>query len=363
MEGEKILVHLENLVKLCPVSDDQDSVLDALKYCKAIIEKTGAFSEISIHNFGGVYSLTASTKPGQHSKVLLQAHIDVVPFPPTLRYQTKENFVYGRGVFDMLFAPACYLAFIEEQTDKLSNLDFSIMLTGDEELGGINGVNALLINGYTADVCILPDAGYGFGDLNVSAKGVYQFNLIADGKAHHGSRPWEGDGAANKLVLMLNELINNFDHSNHENSTITVARLFAGDADNKGPSRAKARIDIRYKDKIELQKIQQIVDETTATYGGFIDNVHIGDDYQLDINNQYVQDFVKLYEKHLTHTVNIIKSPGSSDARYFDAHNIPVIELRPDGDGAHSDEERLNIDSLVQFYNLLSEYILETAKI
>ena len=41
------------------------------------------------------------------------------------------------------------------------------MLTGDEELGGFNGVGYLVEEGYLAEVCILPDAGEGFGDLSI----------------------------------------------------------------------------------------------------------------------------------------------------------------------------------------------------
>lgn len=363
MINKRILVHLENLVALCPASDDQEMVQKALRYCASILRSTGSFKEINFYNFNSINSLTAYTRVPNKSKVLLQAHIDVVASSESLVYEVRDGWAYGRGVFDMLFAPACYLAFIEENMNVLHQLDMGIMLTGDEEIGGENGVNALLLNDHTAEVCILPDAGYGFGDLNVSAKGVYQFDLIANGKAHHGSRPWEGDGACNKLVLMLSELMTSFDHSDKDNSTITIARLNAGDADNKGPSTAKARIDIRYKDKVELQLIQSEVERIITKFNSTLDNIHIADDYTLDLDNQNIQNFIALYEKHLGKKVSIIKSPGSSDARHFDAHSIPVIELRPDGFGAHSDDERINIDSLRRFYDLLSEYILETARI
>lgn len=37
--------------------------------------------------------------------------------------------------------------------------------------------------------------------------------------------------------------------------------------------------------------------------------------------------------------------------------------IRPDGGGAHSDEESLDLASLAKFYALLEEFILKTAKI
>ena len=106
----------------------------------------------------------------------------------------------------------------------------------------------------------MPDAGNGFGDLNIAAKGIYNFDLVVHGKAHHGSRPWEGDGAANKLVFLLSELINYISSQDHEASTITVTKLSGGDADNRGPSEAGAHIDIRFATKEDLVRIKTFLD-------------------------------------------------------------------------------------------------------
>ena len=72
---------------------------------------------------------------------------------------------------------------------------------------------------------------------------------------------------------------------------------------------------------------------------------------------------MKLYERHLGVKVNLSKAHGGSDARFFSIKGIPVIMLRPDGTGAHSDNETLSLDSLDRFYALFEEFILKTAKI
>ena len=56
-----------------------------------------------------------------------------------------------------------------------------------------------------------------------------------------------------------------------------------------------------------------------------------------------------------------MKAPGSSDARFFSAHNIPVIMLRPTGHGAHGDNEWISIAETEQFYQILTSYILKEA--
>ncbi|MEI9914160.1 MAG: M20/M25/M40 family metallo-hydrolase [Candidatus Saccharibacteria bacterium] len=58
--------------------------------------------------------------------------------------------------------------------------------------------------------------------------------------------------------------------------------------------------------------------------------------------------------------VKLTRAHGSSDARFFAARGMPVIMLRPDGDGAHGDNEWISSDSIQKFYELLKAYILNT---
>jgi succinyl-diaminopimelate desuccinylase len=361
---ERILDHLKNLVSFYPKSQSQGAVLRALNYCKDALTSAGSFSDAKLHHHEGFYSLTASTQSTKQPKLLLEAHIDVVPTSraPVLKHDPDTRTLTGRGVYDMLFATACYLAFIEEHQADLPQLDMGLMITGDEELGGFQGVEYLLGQGYGCEVCFLPDAGNGFGDLSTSAKGVYNFDLVARGRAHHGSRPWEGDGAANKLVHMLHQLLHAFDDSDHDNSTMTVTGLKCGQATNQAPSQATAHLDIRYKDAADYQRIKKLVARLCAEFDAETKNVMTADNLALDTDNLHLQDFIKLYEKHTAHPITLSKAHGGSDARFFAAKGIPVIMLRPDGSGAHADEETLFLESLLRFYLLLEEYVVKTAK-
>lgn len=362
MSTEKLLMHLENLVGFNPKTHDQIAVKKLLDYCTEVIEKSGHFLDIQRHTEKGFHSLTASTRGTKTPTVLLQAHIDVVPAPESLQYRVIGDEIVGRGVYDMLFAAAFYLTFIEEHKDELNKYDIGIMLTGDEEIGGFNGVEFLLNTGYGAEVCVLPDAGMGDGDLTIAAKGVYGFDLIAHGIAHHSARPWEGDGAGNKLIHMLHEVIGEFDMSERSNSTVTISRLSGGDADNKGPSEVAAHVDIRYKDQSDLKRIRDVVDEICKNYGGSIDKIDYGADYQTG-TNKYTDELAKIYKKHSGKEMTYSKAHGSSDARFFSERGIPVIMMRPMGKGAHSDYESISISSLGKFYILLEEFTLKTAKI
>lgn len=350
--------YLQKLVSFYPVSSDQQAVLQLLQYAEARFKHAGMHTEMLTYN--GVHNLYASSTGKKHTKVLLQAHVDVVP-GENQPFKETEDSIEGRGSFDMLFAAAAYLQLVGDLADKLSGLDIGIYLSGDEELSGEHGVKAFLEDGYAADVCILPDAGDGYGTLSIGAKGIHELKVRIHGKAHHGSRPWEGDGAAAKLVHFLADAEKIFDASSRDNSTMTISTINAGDVGNRGPACADANLDIRYKDKADLARIRAELDRLLARYTGEVLESLDGDDYQLDMTQPPVKTFIDMYEKQVGAPVQLFTAPGSSDARFFTKYGTPVIMWRPDGGGAHGDSEWVSRESMHMFYNLLKEYVLAVA--
>lgn len=350
--------YIKKLVNFYPVSSSQSSVRELLEYAKSIFDEVGLYTHL--YEEQGVYNLFAAPRETKHVKVLLQSHVDVVPADDQ-PFSVADGRYYGRGTFDMLFATASYLKFVVNNKDVLQNIDFGIFLSGDEEVSGAHGVKHFLDEGYTADICILPDAGTKLGVLNIAAKGIWNISVKISGQAHHGSRPWEGDGAAIKLAHFLVEAEELFDSSDRENTTMTVAMINGGKADNQGPKEVSATLDIRYKDKDDLTRVQNNIDELLRKYDGEIASVLQGDDYQLDMARPLVKSFVELYETHMNSEIKTMKAPGSSDARFFSAKSIPVIMLRPEGHGAHGDNEWVSIEETDRFYQLLSDYILREA--
>lgn len=356
---ESIEVRLKELMEFYPATEKQQNVKKLLDFVAGQLEQLGF--RVTPFEYDGFYSLYAHPQGKKKSQLLLQAHIDVVP-AKSQPFRADNEKIYGRGSYDMLFGAACYLELLHELKDKIEHADIGIMLCGDEEYGGFNGVMPFLEEDYAADLCILPDAGEGFGSLNIAAKGIYTMRVRVHGKAHHGSRPWEGDGAAGKMVQFLSKLHPVFDAADRHNSTMTIARLSAGDSENKGPATADCTLDIRYKDKADLTRIQQELNRLLVEFDVEVLEVKDGDNYQLDLENSYVKSFLALYEKHAGKSIELTKAHGSSDARFFAARDIPVIMLRPDGGGAHGDDEWISKPSLEKFYKLLKEYILTTAK-
>lgn len=360
MHDQSMIDELHTLMNFFPVSSDQAAVSSLLDYVQSRLHQHGLHVERIEH--GGVSSLYASTRGQKHTKVMLQAHVDVVPGGQM--FQRDDDKLYGRGCYDMLFGVASFLQLVD-QLDGPASYDLSILFTGDEEVGGINGVGAILdIQQYTCDVCILPDAGEGLGTMSVAAKGLLNLQVKANGASHHGSRPWEGDNAAHKLLVFLSQLQTAFDDSSYDNSTFTISQLQAGnEALNQGPGEALAGIDIRYTDKAESRRIRQALTAYAAQYDIEILSEMSGASFTLDTDAPIVKHFIALYEEEIGDKITLVKAHGSSDARFFDEKGMPVIMLRPDGGNAHGDSEWLSISSWQRFQKLLERYVIETAKI
>lgn len=349
--------YLETLVSFHPVSQDQKSVLRLLEYVGNHLKKRGFKTQILTYN--GIVNLYASPSGKKHSKVLLQAHVDVVPGGEPFR--VEGDICYGRGTYDMLFATAAYMKLADELYEQDIECDIAFMFSGDEELGGSNGVQTFLEDGFTADVCILPDAGEEWGSLSVAAKGIYRPTISISGQSHHGAHPWDGDGAAIKLAHFVVDIEKLFDTSDRFNSTMTVSMIRAGLTANQAPSEAEVTLDIRYKDQADFVRIISGMEQSLKKYDGEIVSVLAGNDYQLDPDVPLIKTFIELYEKHAGQPVRMTRAHGSSDARFFSAHNISVIMLQPSGGNHHGDKEWMSLPHFLKFYDLLKEYVITTS--
>src|SRR5438876_614410 len=148
---------LADLIAFPTVSGNLAASHEALDYIEHSLAQHGL--HIQRHSWNGYPSLVATTQHTKNPRVLLAAHLDVVPAPPELFKLTKRGGkFYGRGTCDMKFAIAAYLQLIDDLSEDLNAYDLGIMITADEEIGGKDGVKALLEKGgYRADVCVLPD--------------------------------------------------------------------------------------------------------------------------------------------------------------------------------------------------------------
>lgn len=319
--------------------------------------------KVKKYHSNGYPSLVATTQVSSHPKVLLQGHVDVVPANNQLfSLVDSKSKLAGRGVYDMKFAVACYLQLAKELKDSLNTYDFGIMLTSDEEIGGENGVGYLLEQGFSAEVCFLPDGGDNW-KLESECNGVWLLDIVANGKTAHGSRPWEGDNAIDKLIDTLSEIKRVFPMDQSDKNTITISKLQGGTAINQVPAEAKCTIDMRFTDQASYTKKRIQIESIIQKKGLTVETRARLDSISLDVNETHIKDFINIASKVYGKSIEFGRSYGASDAHYFSSKGIPTILIRPNGGGAHSDEEWIEKDGLNTYFEVVKAYVKEAAKI
>lgn len=350
---------LEKLVSFDTLSWKYEEVNELLEYCSDYLSKRGMY--IEKFNFNGYKSLVATTQKTKTPKLLLQSHVDVVPGSDgNLKMKDKNGVLVGRGVYDMKFATAIFLKLLDEI--NIQDFDFGIMLTSDEEIGGENGVKALLENGFGAEVCVLPDAGDNWC-IETSHKGSWIIKVTSTGISSHASRPWEGSSAISNLINALKDIDKLFKKAASDKDTVNINKIIGGSDSNQVADWAEALVNIRFISKEAFKTIENKVAEIIKEHDLSYETLRKVDINFTDVSNKYVKDFIEIAEKHSEQKINGIRSLGTSDLRYFAKHRIPTIMIRPVGGGAHSDEEWINKKSFEDYYQVVAEYVKKVAKI
>jgi succinyl-diaminopimelate desuccinylase len=315
--------------------------------------------------FGGHPSLVAFPK-NKSTKIILAAHLDVVAAPLELfRLKIKKGKIFGRGVLDMKFAIACYLRLIEELKNNLGKLNFAIMITSDEEIGGFWGTKKLVEKGLKGKVVFLPDGGYNW-KVERQAKGTWFLRIDCQGKSAHGSRPWQGAASNERLIEFLQALKKFFPSepckiANHWHRTLNIGVIKGGDVINQVSNFSQAFLDIRFLTEKEREKIKEYLIRLQKQFHFIkVKELILARPYELDLRNQYVKIFLQILEKEFKRKPEFSLSHGSSDARFFWEKKIPVILVAPKGGGHHSEKEWLDVKDLERYYFLLKKFILES---
>jgi len=333
---------------------------DAIDACFAYIQTLLAPYPLIVHRYkhNGHVSMIWSTKPDKHAHIILQAHCDVVPAPKHLFVMKKYNSkLFGRGVSDMKFAIALYIAILKHIFESKKPIpSLSLMITSDEEIGGTDGVGYLVNSlGYTGDVVLLPDGG-DIWHMVEESKGVIHLHVHTKGKTAHASKPWKGTNAIDSMINHLKTLHTLFPASsaNHWNTTINIGRINGGTQINQVPDTCDAYLDIRYP---HTENKKEIMKRISDIFGkNHVTEITHAKPFHCDKNNRYVN----IWKYCLTHygkKSRWIKEHGASDGRYFSEKNIPVIITKPTGGDIHSDHEWMDCDELERYADIVQKFI------
>ena len=346
---QEVIDLTKDLIRFKSTHSRPDEIVKCAAFIEAYLQKHAVTYKRLDHN--GSPSILVTRSDG-YAPVLLMSHIDVVEGPEELfEPRVSKGNLYGRGSIDDKYAVALSLVLLTKFLPHIQNQDvlpFGVLITGDEEIGGANGARKALAE-LKAEFCIALDGG-SLGKIVVKEKGILRLKLITRGKSAHGSRPWLGENAVDKLIADYHVLKTHFQKSapDHWHRTLNLGRIQAGNSINQVPDYAEAIFDIRY---TESDDMDALVDKIRSSIQGELvvlkkDPLFIGGqspylDLLLDITGDAVTGF-----EH-----------GASDARFLCEHDIAGIVWGPDGDQSqHTSDEHVNISSLLELYRLLEAF-------
>ncbi len=361
MLSKKGLTLLADLISQKTIDGNKTAQKDALQI---IANYLGSDFTCQTFSSNGYDSAIYLPKNGGQIDVLLSAHIDVVPaVDPLFTVKKREGRFSGRGVFDMKGPLVAMIEALHVFSKKQTNTHIGLLVTSDEEKGGVHGTRYFLENfSYKPKVVIVPDGGNNF-DIAIEEKGVLNIELIAEGVNAHTGRPWEGINATHQLIETINQIIQLYPvgkKRDWQTTASVVAFESEYKANNIVPAYAKAKINFRYikKDSPEsiLKAVRKISKSLNVT--GHVSGTAIA----VSPTAKPIRVFRDCVKKETGKLPKCIPYPSTCDARYFSDRSILPIITRPPGGGAHQDDEWISVDGINQFIRILVDFFEQSSR-
>ena len=325
-------------------------------------------------------NLLARIGSGQ-PELALGLHLDTVP--PGDGWDTdpftvieKDGELFGRGVLDNLGPLASSMIgmkVLKEIGAPLKGTLTIVALAGEEFHEADEpdpGFEFMIKGGYLKpDFAIIPDIGENMERIDVAEKGRMLLSITTHGKQSHGSTPELGINAANMMARCLAAVEDlGLPHEVHPilgGPSKNLGVLKSGSAANIVPSVAKAEVDVRFvhgqtpdgiRDLVDATCVEAITsyaaDDSTARVEVVIDSYSVP--HEVDPNN----DLVKAIQANGPAVLGFKPEPfgigGGTFAKSFNLAGITAVGFGPgDDDQFHVPNERIKVDELFQFAQLL----------
>lgn len=368
---QKLEETLARYVAMPTVTNNIEACSDAIKVLAAEFGALG----MTTHTDGPIHPwLITTSRPeamlAKQVKVLFVIHFDVVPFENDAQamLQSGHGKLFGRGVYDMKFAAACVkeMAASLAKNSAITDYDFGVLITTDEEKGGYNGAAEFLKQGWRCDIGVIPDGGDNW-TIERRAKGLHYINLVAYGRTAHSARPWLGDNPIKKLTPALNEIIKKFANEDPHAAIVSVNSLTTSnshfDLSTQIPGWAKAGISIRAFSVEEAVRAAHIIEELAKKHKVAAQTALNEPPVHLVESDPLVQMFIKTANAVHGSEVSFSDALAASDARHFALYDIPTVQMYPTGGDHHGPHEWIARDDLYTYFKLCEQFCLAAAQL
>ena len=354
--------------------------IDSGSLCSAGVRKIVAyfqerFSKLAWHTRvldladGDVPCLEAANidplAPDAEFDFLFLGHMDTVFLEGTVQqrpFTIDGANARGPGVCDMKGGLVAMLHVMETlQHYKITdNLSLCAGFNSDEEIGSHASRSWMEeLASKSKRVFIFEPCRIG-GQRVLQRKGAGWYDVICHGKAAHaGVEPEKG---ANAVVELAHHIVDIAGFGNSQlGTTVNVNIANGGTKGNVIPDYAKARVDMRFAEADEVQRVEDCFRQISQTT--HVDGVRTEVDGEINRppmvpseKTRQLWDRIAKIGTDLGQDMKLIATGGGSDGNFTSALGIPTIDgMGPRGGRAHSEDEFLDLESITPTVQLVSE--------
>lgn len=363
--------HTYNLKNLDVAVDQLQEMFSELEpdeinqYELSPIDSINTNGEITQLNHGKVLRLRK--RQNAETKILLCGHYDTV-YPKDHDFQNvtiNENKMMGPGVLDMKggLMTMLYALLAYENSDIKSKIGWEVLIVSDEEVGSIASSSYLGTSARNNDFGLLYEPALPDGSIVKSRKGVGSYTMVFRGVSAHAGRCFnDGLNAFYGVSDFINWSKNMMEIN--KDLIINLGKVEGGGPNNVVPDLAIARFNARVstkKQRTEFEHQLEIFNRRmrkkypgTELHGKFTSPPK---PYSTKAK-QIVDGLQKCAKQLNMPKIKLVATGGASDGNKLNGFGLPNIDsLGPIGDGMHSRDEYVLIDSIKQRTKLSALYL------
>ncbi len=359
----------QDLMRFRSETGNIEQTTQLMTYIKNIMTLIGAKVDIFAPK-GVAPVIFIRNKATLNFDTLVLGHVDVVPasekmFSPLI----KEGKLYGRGSLDMKSFAAVALHSMQYVIENKLPLNFGIILSSDEEKGS-KGTHAFLkkYDKIKAEIVLDNDVGGDIKKIIAKCKNPVFVKLQAQGQEAHGSRPWDGIDANEKMLEVLSKIRQiypaySLDGKKPRNTwvdTLHFATISGGKVSNIIADSCEVLCDFRLTENSTLEDLKKNLDKCMIK-GVSYEIVSSSIPVVMDEKNPAILAYKKLAEQILGQKIKFEYEGGATDAREFAARGSIVIMHSGTGDGMHASGEYVEIDSVEKLSEIQIAFLSKLA--
>lgn len=363
---------------LAPTTEDLETMvgMESPTTAKPLIDALGVWVTAQLDALGLSVERFAEAEAGDHwlcrsgasqGGILLLHHLDTVYPAGTLAttpWRIEAGRAFGPGVLDMKGGIAVTLAALRGLRAHRVEPSRPVLclLTSDEETGSRSSRPLIEALARSAELVLCLEPALPDGGLKTRRKGTGIFHVETFGRAAHaGNNPEAGVHAIEEMAYQIPAI-----HalaSPSAGTTVSVGVIRGGTRTNVIPANCLAKIDVRVADPRERPRVDAGLAALRPTVEGA----------RIEVRGSWNRPpmprtpaIAEAFERarRIAGTIGIELTEGGagggSDANFVAALGLPVLDgLGPIGDGAHSTDEYVEIESLAPRAALLAALLTD----